>query len=579
MFKKNKNKSKEIKINNLIKGIAPMAIFFESNEITVGDSYMRMISVVDLNQQLDAGWLRNAINLENITIITQSESIKTRKMIKELEKALKESRRRTEREGEDELVKQQALMDYQGLVDLYTKIAKEKQAVYATNIIIKIVAKTKKELAEKSEYIITFLETEGISARTNTLCQEEAFKSGFFNINEKITQFKREIPSESLAASFPFVCESISDENGIFIGQDANSGLTSLDIWARSASRTNSNITILGRSGRGKSTAAKKIGIQNWARGASVLIIDPQGEYTEIAKRINGEVLDLSKGKTKFNPLEIIGDLKEHVGFLTIFFKLYKNTMTDLQLAKIEDSIFELYKKFMKKNGEDYLNWDKKQFPIMEDLYKILIEKKEDDIAMLIKSAAIGVNSTIWNGTSTIETDSDFIVFDIEGLDKGSDAVRRTQYFNILNFCWNKVKENKKKGIRTVLKIDEAYLLIDKDAPEALKYLRNISKQIRKFDGSLILITQDPIDFLDDSVKKAGQPLLSNSDYKLLFGQDGKGVQSIEKIVDNLTEGEKTLLLTGEKGKALLIAGNKRIELKILLANYEMELFGDSGGK
>jgi len=47
-------------------------------------------------------------------------------------------------------------------------------------------------------------------------------------------------------------------------------------------------------------------------------------------------------------------------------------------------------------------------------------------------------------------------------------------------------------------------------------------KRIRKYMGSLVVISQNVIDFLAPEVQRLGQPILENPTYKLLLAQGEK---------------------------------------------------------
>ena len=49
-----------------------------------------------------------------------------------------------------------------------------------------------------------------------------------------------------------------------------------LDFFKKTGDRPNSNITILGTSGGGKSFFTKKILLNEWSRGTKIICIDPE---------------------------------------------------------------------------------------------------------------------------------------------------------------------------------------------------------------------------------------------------------------------------------------------------------------
>ena len=64
-----------------------------------------------------------------------------------------------------------------------------------------------------------------------------------------------------------------------------------------------------------------------------------------------------------------------HLDFLSTFFKLYYPEITSLQMSLLMEILEELYRTYGITYETDITNKDSKDFPIMEDLYNLLIEK------------------------------------------------------------------------------------------------------------------------------------------------------------------------------------------------------------
>jgi type IV secretory pathway VirB4 component len=77
-----------------------------------------------------------------------------------------------------------------------------------------------------------------------------------------------------------------------------------VDFDKRGADKTNANILILGNSGQGKSYLMKLILTCVLESGKSVLCLDPEHEYAELADNLGGAFIDLMSGEFRINPLE-----------------------------------------------------------------------------------------------------------------------------------------------------------------------------------------------------------------------------------------------------------------------------------
>ena len=126
----------------------------------------------------------------------------------------------------------------------------------------------------------------------------------------------------------------------------------------------------------------------------------------------------------------------------------------------------------------------------------------------------------MWNGHTTIETQSRFVCLDTHSLQNTSDNIKRTQYFNLLTWCWEQMSRDRKE--RVLLVCDEAYLMIDPHVPQSLVFLRNVEKRSRKYESGLVIISHSVVDFLSPEIKMYGQALLDIPCIKLLMGCDGK---------------------------------------------------------
>ena len=315
-----------------------------------------------------------------------------------------------------------------------------------------------------------------------------------------------------------------------------------------------------------------------YKKGTKILVVDPESEYKDLCFRLHGDWINAVGGSNgMINPLQVrpsprddegekdklymdegygINDLALHMKNLEIFFSLYIPSLTDMQKDVLKKSLVELYKKFGIAWDTDMAGLKAQDFPVFSDLYELVSEKSKSgdnkqvyaDLALLLYDIAKGSDSFIWNGHSTITSDSQFICLDTNALQETSDSIKRTQYFNVLTYCWEQMSRDRTE--RVLLICDECYLMIDQKVPQSLVYLRNVMKRARKYEGALAIISHSVIDFLDPAIKQYGQALLDIPCYKLLMGTDGPNLKETANLYD-LTEAEQELLLAKKRGHAL----------------------------
>lgn len=278
--------------------------------------------------------------------------------------------------------------------------------------------------------------------------------------------------------------------------------------WERGNDRTNSSFVIMGVAGIGKSTVVKHIMLSEYMKGTKILCIDPESEYKDMCRNLNGSWLNAGGGKNgRSNLLQIrpaprddddetdklytdegngMSDMALHMKTLEIEFSLYLPSLTDMQKAILKQTIIELYNQFGIFWETDIRQLKATDFPILSDLHALLEKKAEAnkenpvyrDLAMLLYDAAAGSDSFLWNGHTTLEANSRFICLDTHDLQNASDNVKRTQYLNLLSWCWEEMSRDRNE--RCLLVCDEAYLMIDPQVPQSLVFLRNVEKRARK---------------------------------------------------------------------------------------------------
>ena len=195
----------------------------------------------------------------------------------------------------------------------------------------------------------------------------------------------------------------------------------------------------------------------------------------------------------------------------------------------------------------------------------------------LVKPLAEGVDSFLWSGHTTIKSKSDFICLDTHNLENMDLKIKRTQYFNLLAWCWEEMSRDRDKPVMLIA--DEAHMMIDPNVPQSLAFIASASKRARKYGAALTVATQNVCDFLDPSVKKFGQAVLSNSTYKIMMGMTGQDLKELS-ILYNLTEAEQEFLASQQRRTALMNIGAKKLKVKFEISEWRLkDYFGRGGGK
>lgn len=117
---------------------------------------------------------------------------------------------------------------------------------------------------------------------------------------------KRNILTNGLVATYPFISSNIFDEDGIFIGTNMNNeSLVFIDRYDEKKYK-NANICIFGTSGSGKSFYTKLLILRNRLIGIEQYVIDPEREYINICNNLDGTLFKIGPtSKTYINVFDI----------------------------------------------------------------------------------------------------------------------------------------------------------------------------------------------------------------------------------------------------------------------------------
>jgi type IV secretory pathway VirB4 component len=419
------------------------------------------------------------------------------------------------------------------------------------------------------------------------------------------SQYERVLPASSVANLYPFNYSGKTDPGGFYLGRDKFGSNIIVDFDKRDDDKTNANILILGNSGQGKSYLLKLILCNVLEAGKTVLCLDPEHEYVELAENLGGCFIDLMSGQYMINPLEPkawdesggLGDedapqafrqrtkLSQHISFLKDFFRCYKD-FDDRHIDTIEIMLGKLYEKFNISDRTNFAKLTAKDYPILSNLYELIEYEYKDydkskhqlytaellqEILLGLHSMCMGAESKFFNGHTNVTSDR-FIVFGVKGLLQASRNVKNALLFNVLSFMSDKLLT---KG-NTVASIDELYLFLTNLT--AIEYIRNFMKRVRKKESAVILASQNLEDFNIEGIRELTKPLFSIPTHAFLFNAGNIDKQFYMDSLQ-LEESEYNLIRFPQRGVCLYKCGIERYNLAVHAPLYKEKLFGKAGGR
>lgn len=441
-------------------------------------------------------------------------------------------------------------------------------------------SKNKEELKNQINKIEEILQNSGLKSKKSYFRQEQTILANLpLNKNNSDIKraVKRNILTDGIKGTYPFITSTIYDEEGILYGTDINNNsLIIIDKFDREKYK-NSNTCIFGSSGSGKSYFTKIQVLRNYILNINQYIIDPEREYEKISKSLDGSLIKIGPAsKTYINIFDIREDSLEEneEGYLATklnkligFFKLIFQDITEEERTELENKIIKIYKnknidfndKSLFKNNKFKTSTD---MPILEDLYKELNKKMQKKIEPFITGSL-----KCFNNYTNIELNNKLIIGDIYEL--GEENIQFGMYIFIELF-WDKIKKD--RNSRKIIYLDEIWRLIGITSnKETASFIYKIFKTIRKYGGGATAITQDVSDLFSLEEGAYGKSILNNSELKLFFSLEEENIKTLEKYID-INQKEKIEIKSLRKGECLFFVGQDHILTKINSDKFEKEL-------
>ncbi len=587
--------------------IAPKGINFNINDFMISDKYATILTIISFPKVIGPGFLANVTNIPGVKVVVKHIPINFSTMSRMIDKEVADLKQRYQNEHE-RTIQERIRQDYESLESFVQMLAATQSKIYDFQMHIMITADTKEELESKKIQVRNYLDAMEMRGIPMMFEQEKVLKSmiPIFPKQDIEERVGTPIPSPTIAAMYPFVFDSIKDPgSATLLGIDFSGGVVLFNQFLyqtrKEFNRNNANIIILGTSGSGKSTAAKLLLRTHIRNNCKIIAIDPEGELEDMVKNYGGNFIDLGKGGDfgMINPLEVIFDADEEeikdgaahsvltrtLQSLKAFIKYYYPSIEDDVLQMFSEVCLETYKRFGIDFDTDFSTFTSADYPTFDDVFSTIKGRllsmpeatREKDVmerlSLRIKPFTLELRY-YFNGHTTIETDSNFVVFNIRELMNSDENIRNALFFNILKYAWGLCLD---KSINTVMYVDEAHVLLSAKNELGAEFLAQVQRRSRKYNTGTIIITQQPTDFAAENVFVHGKAIFDNASYYLVMGLRKQAVEDLSRLID-LNENEKESIKTYSQGEALFVCGSRRMRINVVLTPEELDSFGSGGG-
>jgi conjugal transfer ATP-binding protein TraC len=286
-----------------------------------------------------------------------------------------------------------------------------------------------------------------------------------------------------------------------------------------------------------------------------------------------------------------------HLQFLESFFKITLSGITSDSLEELNNILTKVYSSKGISEHTNCINLKAEDYPTFDDLYNVVCnelqqEKLPSRVANLervktyvAKFATGGRFATLWNGPSTLMSDERLIVFNFQSLfGAKNNIVANAQMLVIMRYLdqqiinireMNRVADN---PIHPFVVLDEGYNFIDAEYPVALDFVFLWYKRIRKYNGSIMFLTQNLSDIMGNvAVVQKTTAIINNAQYSFIFSLAPADLEILTELYRNagaINDTERSQIANAGNGECFAICSPKeRTSFHVVASDIVYTLF------
>jgi len=561
-----------------------------------GDGYEAIIHVYEYPKNVPAGWM-NRFKQQRVLISISATPIPQAIVMNNINRSMNEHLSRVHDPKVEVIDKVKSNNKYNELTGLVIDMDTSGETIIKTAVRLHLFERTLEALDNKIHKTLEKLESYSIKAAVFLNEQENEERAIFRPSNRDLLYGRHgtEMPALTFSAGFPFSFSQLNDQQGMALGFTEDGGSFIWDAFNQTDTRTFYNACIFGGMGSGKSTFLKKKLKFLELMGDRTRVLDPVGEFVDIATIFKGKVIDLDGSSDEvLNPLEFSTDIETSLSKAETFLKYIAPALNAHEI-----SLFSDYLKVIYATGEHE--------PVFSNVLELIekdLEKKDlsENRNKYLENVQIQVSSivskygSLFNRKSTIDTlREDMVIYTLRKLTSLTDEVKQAQMFNITSSLWRELiilgSEQKRlyeSGIhpwdirKFAIIIDEAHHFLRSSNTSGIDFLVTIEREARKYFAGLIFATHrlsDAISEVKSEHFEKIKALLELTQYKFLLKLDTNELDTIAKVFKNqMTQREIEEIPIFKKGEAIVnISGDSNYKIQIHASDAELELF--KGGK
>lgn len=564
--------------------IAPAYMVFDKKHVQIEDEFYRVMFLNNLPASLQDEFLRDLCDNDfPVTISLCIEPVAQDKGLRIVKKQLTgieankiDAEKRAIRAGYSPETIQHSIKDAHAQAEeLYDDMLNKNQKMFFVTILAMVHGNNKEELEENCNILSSKARKYTSQLQTPIMQQEEAFKMVLpFGYQSPKMNVERALTTESTSIFMPFSNQELFQSGGFYYGLNQISN--NLVVVNRTKMKTPSGF-VLGSSGSGKSFATKReiLNVLLDDDKTGVLIIDPENEYGDFCRAFGGTVLKISPDTDNYiNPMDMpkeygldedddinalsmesIKDkaLKKKSDYILSIVERMLNTsssgnsnatlITPQQRTIIDKALRQTYTQYFEHD------FDPAYQPTLLDLQVQLDTMK--DTSEDARKVAEGVeyytrgSMDIFSHNTNIAVENRLIVFNVRDL---GDQLRQMALIIIFDFIWNRMVENKNKGVRTYCYCDEIHVMFN--SYYSADFLKQLYKRGRKYGLCITGLTQNVEDLLRSEQARG---MIGNSDFILMLNQNHEDLVVLAQML-NISPSQMEFVTGADAGCGLLFA-------------------------
>ena len=284
----------------------------------------------------------------------------------------------------------------------------------------------------------------------------------------------RTLDTSSLARLFPFSPPDLDTRSGTLYGIDLRA-CAPVVYDPFDGTHLNANTAVLARSGSGKSFATKLGVLRGLCRGVRAYVIDPEGEYADMARAAGGRVLSPGVPGQGMNPFVIDrGDSEEllqRIGSLRRLIEVMVGERPSAERrSSLDHALASYYAEHRERTG-------------FRDFYGFLESEGDGDIAHLLRPFATGSLRHLLSdeGDDLLTHEALVTVFDLHLLEP---ELRPAAAMVCTETVWAAAAQDPRPRL---LVVDEVWSIMQH--PEGAAFMVSVAKRARKHRLGLQFIT------------------------------------------------------------------------------------------